>query len=544
MALLKLLGLCLSMFVGAYVCGEIPLRCSLSQRSLKYVTTVGVGLLIGVSFIVIIPEGVHTYYGAKPVATVQRAATNTNSTTTTMLSATGAVHGAHDHSHEPNNFGRAQAHLADEEPYLEADALGVPIENIKPHVHADAAAATKPTTATTTATITAPAADASAAAAAAAAVDDHDHESSEEDSVLAHSAEEEGEEGGDSHSSHAHSHEECVDLSRSSTSVGAALVLGFVVMLLVDRIGGGEGHDHGHGGGGGGDMMHHNHRSSRHEHDHGHEHLGSSPSPQSHHGRANSSGGLHSLTMPAGSGASVPAMVSAGNHEHARDSSDGPNGGADSHAEQQSLLGRSSSSLSQQLRVATPSSPTMHQPAALRQCLHTQREIARAARRCCFAPFCCSISACCCLAVMCCCCFVCVSSLFFFLSPAAAHFDQTATIGILVHSAIDGLALGAISVSDNSSLELVVFFAIIMHKAPAAFGLSSFLLHQGRERSEGRQQQQLQQKPQCTWRTLRVLGLLMRLLDRSLFPLCFGCIVCCALLQFASICCTSPWRPP
>lgn len=59
-------------------------------------------------------------------------------------------------------------------------------------------------------------------------------------------------------------------------------------------------------------------------------------------------------------------------------------------------------------------------------------------------------------------------------------------MGILVHSAIDGLALGAISVSDNSSLELVVFFAIILHKAPAAFGLTSFLMHQGRTHSEVR----------------------------------------------------------
>ena len=73
----------------------------------------------------------------------------------------------------------------------------------------------------------------------------------------------------------------------------------------------------------------------------------------------------------------------------------------------------------------------------------------------------------------------------FFAVRVAVQFDQTATIGILVHSAIDGLALGAIAVSDNSSLELVVFFAIILHKAPAAFGLTSFLLHQGRERSEG-----------------------------------------------------------
>lgn len=90
----------------------------------------------------------------------------------------------------------------------------------------------------------------------------------------------------------------------------------------------------------------------------------------------------------------------------------------------------------------------------------------------------------------------------------------------MVHSAIDGLALGAISVSDNNSLELVVFMAIILHKvrththtkhdtpnslartcsvsfapissslpflqAPAAFGLTSFLLHQGRTASEVR----------------------------------------------------------
>jgi zinc transporter ZupT len=73
----------------------------------------------------------------------------------------------------------------------------------------------------------------------------------------------------------------------------------------------------------------------------------------------------------------------------------------------------------------------------------------------------------------------------FFLAPP--NFSSTATIGILVHSAIDGLALGAISVSDSSSsLELVVFFAIILHKAPAAFGISSFLLHQGRTNSEVR----------------------------------------------------------
>ena len=72
-------------------------------------------------------------------------------------------------------------------------------------------------------------------------------------------------------------------------------------------------------------------------------------------------------------------------------------------------------------------------------------------------------------------------------SSAGAPLPSSALLGILTHSAIDGLALGAISVSDdNASLELVVFLAIVLHKAPAAFGLSSFLLYQGRSRQETR----------------------------------------------------------
>merc|ERR1712150_18424 len=58
--------------------------------------------------------------------------------------------------------------------------------------------------------------------------------------------------------------------------------------------------------------------------------------------------------------------------------------------------------------------------------------------------------------------------------------NTTAAIGLLVHAAVDGIALGAISVSDNDTLEAVVFFAIMMHKAPAAFGITSFLLQEGK----------------------------------------------------------------
>jgi len=58
---------------------------------------------------------------------------------------------------------------------------------------------------------------------------------------------------------------------------------------------------------------------------------------------------------------------------------------------------------------------------------------------------------------------------------------QTATIGLVVHAAADGIALGAAASTDRNDLQLIVFLAIMLHKAPAAFGLSSFLIHEGLE---------------------------------------------------------------
>ena len=51
------------------------------------------------------------------------------------------------------------------------------------------------------------------------------------------------------------------------------------------------------------------------------------------------------------------------------------------------------------------------------------------------------------------------------------------TLGLVIHAAADGIALGASSTIP--SISFVVFFAIIIHKAPAAFGLTSVLLKQG-----------------------------------------------------------------
>ncbi|KIW15958.1 hypothetical protein PV08_06008 [Exophiala spinifera] len=53
------------------------------------------------------------------------------------------------------------------------------------------------------------------------------------------------------------------------------------------------------------------------------------------------------------------------------------------------------------------------------------------------------------------------------------------TIGLVIHAAADGIALGASSTATNSALSIVIFFAIMIHKAPAAFGLTSVLIKQG-----------------------------------------------------------------
>lgn len=61
---------------------------------------------------------------------------------------------------------------------------------------------------------------------------------------------------------------------------------------------------------------------------------------------------------------------------------------------------------------------------------------------------------------------------------------STATIGLVVHAAADGIALGAAASTKQSDIEVIVFIAIMLHKAPAAFGLVSFLLHEGLTRRE------------------------------------------------------------
>jgi solute carrier family 39 (zinc transporter), member 9 len=66
-----------------------------------------------------------------------------------------------------------------------------------------------------------------------------------------------------------------------------------------------------------------------------------------------------------------------------------------------------------------------------------------------------------------------------------SHTSSTTT-GLVIHAAADGIALGASSSSTNTGLSFIIFIAIMVHKAPAAFGLTSVLLKQGLTKREAR----------------------------------------------------------
>lgn len=60
--------------------------------------------------------------------------------------------------------------------------------------------------------------------------------------------------------------------------------------------------------------------------------------------------------------------------------------------------------------------------------------------------------------------------------PRRGHSFATTT-GLVIHAAADGIALGASS--SDTGLSFIIFLAIMVHKAPASFGLTSILLKQG-----------------------------------------------------------------
>ncbi len=65
---------------------------------------------------------------------------------------------------------------------------------------------------------------------------------------------------------------------------------------------------------------------------------------------------------------------------------------------------------------------------------------------------------------------------------------SSTSIGLVIHAAADGIALGASTSASTTDLGLVVFVAIMVHKVPAAFGLTSVLLKEGLTKRAARTQ--------------------------------------------------------
>ncbi|KAF2150648.1 Zinc/iron permease [Myriangium duriaei CBS 260.36] len=65
------------------------------------------------------------------------------------------------------------------------------------------------------------------------------------------------------------------------------------------------------------------------------------------------------------------------------------------------------------------------------------------------------------------------------VSWGEAFKPSSTTTGLVIHAAADGIALGASSASSSQKLSTIIFLALMIHKAPAAFGLTAVLLKQG-----------------------------------------------------------------
>ena len=74
-------------------------------------------------------------------------------------------------------------------------------------------------------------------------------------------------------------------------------------------------------------------------------------------------------------------------------------------------------------------------------------------------------------------------------SPHATHphhRPSSTTLGLVIHAAADGIALGASSTTTSSNLNFIIFLALLLHKTPAAFGLTTTLLKQGLSKRRAR----------------------------------------------------------
>ncbi|MCJ1296949.1 hypothetical protein MMC34_008518, partial [Xylographa carneopallida] len=433
MALAKLVLLCAFMFGVSMAVGCLPLVFSFSHRHLRTLTTFGVGLLIGTAFIVIIPEGIHTLY-TPPSSSLQRqqAAHSHSGSSVGVLDADywqqwwRGSPSSHSHSLDAVDS-HALPDVASPQHDMTVNALSA-AESSHAHSHSQSEQATAEDPSAMVRILPA------SPAAGGRSLLQHSH--------AAHGFEQPGEEG------EHEGEDECVFEPEGSGYIGASLALGFVVMLLVDRIGGG--HSHG--------------PLSNQQSDAPH-----AAYPQESTQRASPASGKR---MAAGivrrqsdrdrqtdEDEDVDDIVQRTSVIHIAAANSRPTAAAAAASSSTALTGAQQT---QELGRERELSAEERDKERERQRVEREKERERAHG---YAPYASGLLP---------------SASDSATSLAASVASSNATIGILVHSFVDGIALGAISLSSDSSLELVVFLAILLHKGPAALGLVSFLMYQGR----------------------------------------------------------------
>ena len=103
------------------------------------------------------------------------------------------------------------------------------------------------------------------------------------------------------------------------------------------------------------------------------------------------------------------------------------------------------------------------------------------------------------------------SHLFFFSANNLAIYFFTLTYknsGLVVHAAADGVALGAAATTNQTDVEMIVFLAIMLHKAPASFGLVTYLMHEGLERTKIRYLHFCENKMLYKFAQITIVGIL------------------------------------
>jgi zinc transporter 9 len=98
------------------------------------------------------------------------------------------------------------------------------------------------------------------------------------------------------------------------------------------------------------------------------------------------------------------------------------------------------------------------------------------------------------------------------LTPSPKQTRSLATTtGLVIHAAADGIAMGASATTSNTKLGFIIFIAIMIHKAPTAFGLTSVLLKQGLSKRAARGHLIIFSLAApfgalCTWLLVQLLG--------------------------------------